>query len=522
MANSGEGGFDKARIGTRDGNRSVQYAGRALHHHPHDRGPGRRGRGEVRPGRQARQGRPAPGQEGLGAGGAPARLRARLRAGLAAGQPQPLLHRRREAHAGELAAPQPRGQLRPQVRGHHTGSSSCAWAGSTRGPTACTSPTAAGARAPPSAWTRSTRACRWPRSCPTVHDLLVEEGVRDLVEVSVDGGVQNGEQALKLALLGADRIGFGTSRARVHRLLDAPPVPPRGPAARRHHGHAPARAAPPAWPPRTPCTWPASRARAGTSRPTCFRWPARCASCWRSWACAAWPRSWAGATCWRRSRISPGKAALIDVSRLVSAPPQRVPRAATSRSSRRSTRPPPRVREEEAAERAIAGELAEVAQRLNNTDRCVGVAAAGRRRAALRRRWACPTGRLVMRHKGAAGHFYAAYSLKGMEFHMQGLVADSASSAAYGGKVVIVPENGNGNGRTLTLAGNTFGYGARAGRAYIRGPRREPLRHLPPQEPRRRRAAHRGRGRRGQRLPVHDGRRGPGARAAPGSTWARG
>ena len=27
MANSGEGGFDKARIGGRDGNRSVQYAG---------------------------------------------------------------------------------------------------------------------------------------------------------------------------------------------------------------------------------------------------------------------------------------------------------------------------------------------------------------------------------------------------------------------------------------------------------------------------------------------------------------
>jgi glutamate synthase domain-containing protein 3 len=92
-----------------------------------------------------------------------------------------------------------------------------------------------------------------------------------------------------------------------------------------------------------------------------------------------------------------------------------------------------------------------------------------------------------------------------MEFHMQGLVADSAWSAAYGGKIVIVPEdaaelrpsngeggrhaageggrpsNGNGHGPLhgtsgaggargpLTLVGNTFGYGARAGRAYIRG-----------------------------------------------------
>ncbi len=80
-----------------------------------------------------------------------------------------------------------------------------------------------------------------------------------------------------------------------------------------------------------------------------------------------------------------------------------------------------------------------------------------------------PVGKLVMRHKGAAGHFYAAYSLAGMEFYVQGLVADSGFTAAYGGKVVVVPENGNGNGRPLTVVGNTFGYGARAGWAYIRG-----------------------------------------------------
>jgi glutamate synthase domain-containing protein 3 len=144
------------------------------------------------------------------------------------------------------------------------------------------------------------------------------------------------------------------------------------------------------------------------------------------------------------------------------------------------------VREEELSERAIAGDLAEVTQRLTNIDRCVGVSAAGH----VARRFGdagLPGGKVVMRHRGAAGHFYAAYSLKGMEFHMQGLVADSAFTAAYGGKVVIVPENGNGsghgngngnaagnghasgNGRALTLVGNTFAYGARAGRAYIRG-----------------------------------------------------
>jgi glutamate synthase domain-containing protein 3 len=186
-----------------------------------------------------------------------------------------------------------------------------------------------------------------------------------------------------------------------------------------------------------------------------------------------------------------GKAALLDVSALVSAPPQRVKERRYLRQAE-IHRPPSRFREEEAAERAIAGETAEVVQRLNNTVRCVGVAAAGE----IAREFGdagLPAGRLAMRHKGAAGHFYAAYSVTGMEFFMQGLVADSAWSAAYGGKVVIVPENGQGagagagngtaagngagngtghggaNGRALTLVGNTFGYGARAGRAYIRG-----------------------------------------------------
>jgi glutamate synthase domain-containing protein 3 len=69
-------------------------------------------------------------------------------------------------------------------------------------------------------------------------------------------------------------------------------------------------------------------------------------------------------------------------------------------------------------------------------------------------------------HKGAAGHYYAAYSVAGMSFRIQGLVADSCFTAAYGGDLVIVPADRD---RPLTLVGNTFGYGARGGRAYIAG-----------------------------------------------------
>jgi glutamate synthase domain-containing protein 3 len=129
--------------------------------------------------------------------------------------------------------------------------------------------------------------------------------------------------------------------------------------------------------------------------------------------------------------------------------------------------PAPRVREDEAAERAIDGEQVEVSQRLTNTDRGVGVAAAGKIARAFGDA-GLPAGRLVMRHRGAAGHFYAAYALPGMSFHMRGLVADSSFTAAYGGTLIVVPDDEE-TARGLTLVGNTFAYGARAGTAFIAG-----------------------------------------------------
>jgi glutamate synthase domain-containing protein 3 len=73
----------------------------------------------------------------------------------------------------------------------------------------------------------------------------------------------------------------------------------------------------------------------------------------------------------------------------------------------------------------------------------------------------------VLHHRGAAGHFYAAYALGGMEFRMRGTVADSCFTAAYGGLLVIAPEPDDPAG--VAVAGNTFAYGARGGRAYLAG-----------------------------------------------------
>ena len=77
-----------------------------------------------------------------------------------------------------------------------------------------------------------------------------------------------------------------------------------------------------------------------------------------------------------------------------------------------------------------------------------------------------PKGRLVLRHRGAAGHFYGAYAVRGMELYLQGVAADSCFTAAYGGKLVVVPDGAD---TSLTVVGNTFAYGARAGRAFIAG-----------------------------------------------------
>jgi glutamate synthase domain-containing protein 3 len=311
-----------------------------------------------------------------------------------------------------------------------------------------------------------------PAVLPSVHDVLAEEGVRDLVEISVDGGVQNGEQALKLALLGADRIGFGTtvlvaigcSMLRQCHLAGPQPGDTTG---TRRLGCTPGVAT----------QDPVHVARfTGQSR-NITTYLRHVAEEMRRLLAGLGARRM-GDVIGRRDLLEKkpgleGKAALADVSHLVGAPPQRVKERRYARQTQLHT-PPRRVREEEAVERAIGGDVAEVVQRLSNVDRCVGVSAAGQ----VARRFGdagLPSGRLVLRHKGAAGHFYAAYSVTGMEFHMQGLVADSAWVAAYGGKLVIVPENGSAggtgytNGRSLTVAGNTFGYGARAGRAYIRG-----------------------------------------------------
>jgi glutamate synthase domain-containing protein 2/glutamate synthase domain-containing protein 1/glutamate synthase domain-containing protein 3 len=464
FANSGEGGFDKARIGRADGNRSVQYAGGRFTITPAT--AARADEAEVKFAQGAKPGK---------GGQLPGR------------KVSPRIAHQRGCEPGfELVSPPVNHNLYSiedvklmiESWRHLNPAVSCALKFvATRGvEMVCLGGVNAGAnRLHVSDGCGGTGAAKRvdqkhagvPAAAvlPTVHDMLVEEGVRDLVEISADGGVQTGEQALKLALLGADRIGFGTSAlvaigcAMLRQCHLAGPQPGDTTGTRRLGCTAGVATQDPLLVPRF-AGRPKHLAR--------YLWLV--AHEMRTLLAAIGVRHLADIV-GRRDMLERrpdlrGKAALVDVGHLVSAPPRRVQDRHLARQSQLHM-PPLRVREDEAAERAIDGDEVDVTQRLTNVDRAVGVAAAGKIARAFGDA-GLPAGRLRMRHRGAAGHFYAAYALRGMEFRMQGVVADSCFTAAYGGRLVVVPEPEDA-ASGLTLVGNTFGYGARGGRAFVAG-----------------------------------------------------
>ncbi|HLK14936.1 MAG TPA: glutamate synthase-related protein, partial [Fimbriimonadaceae bacterium] len=297
----------------------------------------------------------------------------------------------------------------------------------------------------------------------TVQNRFVEENVRHLVELSVDGGVQNGEQALKLMLLGADRVGFGTSLlisigCSMLRKCHLSGPDPSDPTGKRRLGCTPGIA---------------------TQDP---QWIARFTGNWKHVArmllfvaeeirerMAAAGIERLGEVIGRRDLLVrrsdlTGKAALLDLSSILRAAPRRV----QERDFRRQTKthlPPLRREERAAAMRACLGYSEALEEQLTNEDRCVGVGAAG----ILARKFmdaGLPASTLRFRHSGVAGQFYAAYCLDGMAYDMTGVVADSCFTAAYGGELVVRDPDGH---EGKALVGNAFGYGCRGGRAFIAG-----------------------------------------------------
>ena len=298
---------------------------------------------------------------------------------------------------------------------------------------------------------------------PTVQDTLVEEGVRHLVEVSVDGGVQSGEQALKLILLGADRVGFGTSllvaigcsMLRKCHLAGPDPADPTG---KRRMGCTPGIAT----------QDPAHIARFSGEAKHIARYLRFVAREIRERMAAAGIRRLSDVVGQRnlieRKPCLTGKAAMVDFSSLLLAPHDRVQHRDYAQQTAAHA-PTPRAAELEAVQRAIAGEMVTLAEPLSNEDRCVAMGAAGE----IARAFGdvgLTKGGIQFQHTGAAGHFYGAFLVPGLDLTLTGNCADSAFTASFGGSLTVIPADGNSD---LTLVGNAFGYGARGGKAFIAG-----------------------------------------------------
>ncbi len=461
FANSGEGGFEKSRIGTRDGNTSIQYAGgrftitpmtasRTLEAEIKFAQGAKPGKGGQLPGRKvshtvAQQRGCEPGYELVS---------------------PPINHNLYSIEDVKLMLESWR-HLNPDVNcslkyvATH-GVEMVALGGVHAGANRLHLSDGCGGTGAAKRVDQKHAGIPLVAALPTVQDTLVEEGIRHRIELSVDGGIQNGEQVLKLFLLGADRVGFGTSllmaigcsMLRKCHLAGPDPADPSG---KRRLGCTPGVAT----------QDPAHIAKFSGRAKHIARYLRFVAREVRELMAAHGIRR-IDEMVGRRDLLErkpnlQGKAAIMDFEAILGAPAgfsQKRDYAAQSREHM----PKLRVQEHEAAKAALRGETVEICEKLTNEDRCVAMGAAGVIARAKGDLGISDQGAIKFRHQGAAGHFYAAYMVNGMDCRLDGVAADSCFTATYGGKLVIVPQDNDGS---LTVVGNTFGYGARGGKAYI-------------------------------------------------------
>ncbi|HWA81911.1 MAG TPA: glutamate synthase-related protein, partial [Fimbriimonadaceae bacterium] len=458
IANSGEGGFDKHRIGTRDGNRSVQYAGGRFTITPGVAATAAEAEVKFAQGAKPGKGGQLPGKK--------VNVRVANQRGCEPGfelVSPPINHNLYSIEDVKLMVESWR-TLNPSVNcalkfvATH-GIEMVAVGGANAGANRLHVSDGCGGTGAAKRVDQKHAGVPAAAVLPRVQDMLIEEGLRESVELSADGGVQCGEQFLKLVLLGADRVAFGTSvlmaigcsMLRKCHLTGPDPSDPTG---KRRLGCAPGIAT------QDPVLVAAFR---GNDKHI-VRFLLHVAQDVREQMAAAGIRSLSEVV-GRRDLLQKkeglhGKAARFNADSLLGVPPS---------DCLRRKNPVVQLLDHHdevlAAEKALAGEEAHIVQTLSKDNRCLGVAAAGVIAREKKDAGLCE-GKLLFLHKGAAGHFYAAYSVNGMEFELDGVAADSCFTASYGGTLVIRPQDGASG---VTLVGNTFGYGARGGEVFIAG-----------------------------------------------------
>lgn len=458
IANSGEGGFDKARIGTSHGNRSVQYAGGRFTITPFTAASALEAEIKFAQGAKPGKGGQVPAKKVTPT----VALRRGCEPGYELVSP-PVNHNMYSIEDVKLMIESWR-TLNPAVNcslkfvATH-GIEAVTVGGANAGANRLHISDGCGGTGAAKRVDQKHAGIPAAAVLPRVQDRLIEEGLRDEIELSVDGGVQNGEQFLKLVLLGADRVGFGTSLlmaigCSMLRKCHLAGPDPKDPTGKRRLGCAPGIAT----------QDPALVGKFSGKSKHIVRFLLYVAQDVREQMAASGIRSLDEVVGRRdlleKKPLLEGKAALLDVSTLLNVPP--------ADSLRRKACVPkhlPRDAEANAANRALEGDHVVLERSLDHDNRDLGLRAAGviaRAKGDL----GLDQGSLSFKHEGAAGHFYAAYMVGGMSFDLSGVVADSCFTASYGGELIIRPAPGV---ATATLVGNAFGYGARGGSAYIAG-----------------------------------------------------
>ena len=458
IANSGEGGFDKARIGKADGNRSIQYAGGRFTITPATAASADEVEVKFAQGAKPGKGGQLPGKKVTPL----VALRRGCEPGFELVSP-PVNHNLYSIEDVKLMVESWR-TLNPSVNcslkfvATH-GIEAVTVGGVNAGANRLHISDGCGGTGAAKRVDQKHAGVPAAAVLPRVQDRLIEEGLRDEIELSVDGGVQNAEQFLKLVLLGADRVGFGTSLlmaigCSMLRKCHLAGPDPKDPSGKRRLGCAPGIAT----------QDPALVAKFSGKSKHIVRFLLYVAGDVREQMAAAGIRS-LDEVVGRRDLLEKkpgleGKAQSVDVASLLNVPPADCLR-------RKACVPKllPRADELDAALRALAGETVSIERKLGHDNRCLGLRAAGEI-ARTRGDLGLEGGSIEFLHTGAAGHFYAAYAVEGMRFDLTGVVADSCFTAAYGGELVVRPAEG---AARATLVGNAFGYGARGGRVFVAG-----------------------------------------------------
>jgi glutamate synthase domain-containing protein 2/glutamate synthase domain-containing protein 1/glutamate synthase domain-containing protein 3 len=130
------------------------------------------------------------------------------------------------------------------------------------------------------------------------------------------------------------------------------------------------------------------------------------------------------------------------------------------------------VRFMDAARDAIeTGQNADLMYRIKNSDRSVGATAAGLIARLYGREGMPNHKRIKARFEGEAGQSFGAYCVNGMELELCGFAQDGVAKSMSGGVVVVTLDYDRSHfgGEIQSVAGNNVGYGATGGTIFIGG-----------------------------------------------------